>query len=245
MASSPAPDTPADSPFGPGQLPPKKVAWLHPVELVRAGYHAFVSQVATGFLDRREMLAAINRGDRPGGGATMDDALVRDKGARTPPGSTLRASQALKDRSEVWIDYVADLGDSWDATYATALLVAQRRLAVRGHTGTLPQSNILVFGGDLVYPTPGRERYRDRLRSAFAAAMPRGRTELKPCVLAIPGNHDWYDGLTNFVREFCQGGRLGGWTLVQSRSYFAAKVSPGWWIWGIDIALDTRIDAPQ
>ena len=32
---------------------------------------------------------------------------------------------------------------------------------------------------------------------------------------------------------------------MQSRSYFAAKVAPGWWIWGIDIALDTRIDSPQ
>ena len=47
------------------------------------------------------------------------------------------------------------------------------------------------------------------------------------------------------MREFCQGGLFGGWQLVQSRSYFAAKVAPGWWIWGIDIALDTRIDSPQ
>ena len=246
MASSPAPDKAStDELFGDGQLPPPKVAWLHPFELLRTGYHALVSQVATGFLDRREMLAAINRGDRPGGGATRHDALVRDEDERVPPRSTLRPSAALTDQGAVWIDYAADLGDSWDATYATALLMARRHLTVRGHAEPLPQANVLVLGGDLVYPTPGRRRYKTRLRSAFVAAMREGRTRPKPCVLAIPGNHDWYDGLTNFVREFCQGGRLGGWTLVQSRSYFAAKVAPGWWIWGIDIALDTRIDAPQ
>ena len=64
-------------------------------------------------------------------------------------------------------------------------------------------------------------------------------------MFAIPGNHDWYDGLTNFFREFCQGGFLGGWQLFQRRSYFAVKLTKGWWLWGIDIALDTRIDSPQ
>ena len=234
-----------EPPFLAGQLPPRKVAWLHPLELLRTGYHALISQVATGFLDRREMLAAINRGSPPGQVST-NDALVRDTDADLPPSSTLCAADVLWGAAGgMWIDFVADLGDSWDATYATAMLIAKRRLKVRGHDRELPQASVLVLGGDLVYPTPSRNAYRTRLRSAFVAAMPRAAAKLTPCVLAIPGNHDWYDGLTNFVREFCQGGLFGGWRLVQSRSYFAAKVAPGWWIWGIDIALDTRIDSPQ
>ena len=32
---------------------------------------------------------------------------------------------------------------------------------------------------------------------------------------------------------------------MQRRSYFAVKLTPGWWLWGIDIALDTSIDPPQ
>ena len=64
-------------------------------------------------------------------------------------------------------------------------------------------------------------------------------------LLAIPGNHDWYDGLTNFVREFCQGGTIGGWYLAQRRSYFAVRLTDGWWLWGIDIPFVSRIDPSQ
>ena len=234
-----------DLPFAAGELPPRKVAWLHPLELLRTGYHAFISRVATGFLDRREMLAAIGEGAPPRD-ISARATLLRDPGAHAPPYCTLRAVDIEEPTADgKWIDFVADLGDSWDATYATAMLVAKERLKVRGHDQELPQASVLVLGGDLVYPTPSRNAYRTRLRSAFMAALPKSPPGLTPCMLAIPGNHDWYDGLTNFVREFCQGGQLGGWQLVQSRSYFAAKVAPRWWIWGIDIALDTRIDSPQ
>ena len=243
-ASSPPAEKADEPPFQPGELPPRKVAWLHPLELVRTGYHSLLSRVATGFLDRREMLSAIDHGHPPGH-ALPNPTLVRDEEGATPPFSTLRAAGIGSATQEIWVDFVADLGDSWDATYATAMLIAKERLKVRGHSDELPQASVLVLGGDLVYPTPSRNAYRTRLRSAFMAAMPKAGAARTPCVLAIPGNHDWYDGLTNFVRQFCQGGQLGGWQLVQSRSYFAAKVAPGWWVWGIDIALDTRIDSPQ
>ena len=61
----------------------------------------------------------------------------------------------------------------------------------------------------------------------------------------IPGNHDWYDGLTAFLRFFCQGGWVGGWKTEQRRSYFAVKLPQRWWLLGIDIQFDTYIDAPQ
>ena len=45
-----------------------------------------------------------------------------------------------------------------------------------------------------------------------------------PDMYALPGNHDWYDGLTSFMRLFCQGGWVGAWRTRQRRSYFAVKL---------------------
>ena len=66
-----------------------------------------------------------------------------------------------------------------------------------------------------------------------------------PALYAIPGNHDWYDGLSSFTRIFCQQGWFGGWKTRQSRSYFAVKLPHNWWLWGIDIQLEGYIDEPQ
>jgi calcineurin-like phosphoesterase family protein len=223
------------------RLPPKPVAWFHPRELLRTAYHVWLSTAATELLDRREMLAALDRAGPP----DQVDGLPSELTLAAGPGS----GQTLYTRrnGELWIDFVADVGDSWEATYAIATLLARRVLEVTGLNTHLARAHVVVLGGDLVYPTPSRAGYVYRLRWPFTAALPEAPDDqgTVPCVLAIPGNHDWYDGLTNFVREFCQGGLLGGWRLVQRRSYFAAKLTQGWWLWGIDIALDSRIDAPQ
>jgi hypothetical protein len=61
----------------------------------------------------------------------------------------------------------------------------------------------------------------------------------------VPGNHDWYDGLTAFLRVFAQQRRIGGWRTVQRRSYFVAELPHGWWLVGLDTQLGTEIDDPQ
>jgi hypothetical protein len=87
-----------------------------------------------------------------------------------------------------------------------------------------------------------------------------------PPVMALPGNHDWYDGLASFRRNFCeswvqrdarsgeeliavppsdQRDDVGGWGAFQSRSYFAVQLSPRWWLWAVDSQLDAPIDAEQ
>ena len=228
----------APPPFGAGELPPKRVAWLHPLQLLRTAYHVWLSTTAKEYIDRRETLAALDQ--IPVRRATYPvSSLV--------PTNTYDAElpQAFVQRG-VWLDFVADIGDSWSATYAVSKLVATRELKVHGHAAVLPAASCVVIGGDLVYPTPSRDRYRLRTRSALIGARPGSPDGTPaPSLLVIPGNHDWYDGLTNFVREFCQGGTIGGWYLAQRRSYFAVRLTEGWWLWGIDIALDTRIDPPQ
>src|SRR3712207_1548312 len=47
------------------------------------------------------------------------------------------------------------------------------------------------------------------------------------------------------MRTFCQGRSFGGWRTRQARSYFATKLSAGWWLWGIDIQFDTYLDEAQ
>jgi uncharacterized membrane protein YhaH (DUF805 family) len=69
--------------------------------------------------------------------------------------------------------------------------------------------------------------------------------EEAPELFAIPGSHDWYDGLANFTSIFCRGRHIGGWKTRQRRSYFALKLPKGWWFWGIDIQFGASIDEAQ
>src|SRR5262249_39248913 len=78
-----------------------------------------------------------------------------------------------------------------------------------------------------------------------------------PDLYAIPGNHDWYDGLSAFLNFFCwrqlagpfssarPGGRIGGRKTQQTRSYFALQLPHNWWVWALDIQLSDYIDQQQ
>ena len=67
----------------------------------------------------------------------------------------------------------------------------------------------------------------------------------EPTLFACAGNHDWYDGLTTFLRLFCEGKRIGGWRTEQTRSYFVVQLPQRWWLVGVDTQLGTYIDDPQ
>lgn len=66
-----------------------------------------------------------------------------------------------------------------------------------------------------------------------------------PCAFVVPGNHDWFDGLSTFSRYILSRDWLGGWLMPQQRSYFALKLSKGWWLLGFDLALSSDIDIDQ
>jgi len=144
---------------------------------------------------------------------------------------------------ELWIDYLSDTGDGWAATQTMAWVLAQPSLTV-GELD-LQRGRVLLLGGDQVYPSATPEAYEDRFKGPFAAALPRSQPGHEPDMYATPGNHDWYDGLVSFLRLFCAKGWIGGWRTRQRRSYFALKLPNRWWIWAIDIQLDTYIDDVQ
>ncbi len=191
------------------------VRWLSPGLLAKSGVEVLVSGTFGKFADKREI--------------QREPQLGLDYSEET---------------GDLWIDYLSDTGDGWEATYTMAWLLAQESLAFEEQA--LPRGRILLLGGDQVYPTAEPIAYEDRFIGPFAAARPKSEAVDKPHLYAIPGNHDWYDGLASFLRVFCaREGRVGEWRTRQRRSYFALKLPNDWWVWAIDIQLDTYIDDVQ
>ena len=151
---------------------------------------------------------------------------------------------------ELWLDYVADSGDGFDATTTIASVAARDTLTLPTRQATVPTrvhetraGAVLVLGGDQAYPFATMEEYRNRLVGPFRSVLP--WTWRPRWLFAIPGNHDWYDGLASFVKQFCQGRWIGGWRSTQTRSYFALALPHNWHLWAVDVALGTDIDTGQ
>jgi hypothetical protein len=196
------------------------VEWLAPGELAHAAMRVVLSSVFGAYADKRELQGVWPLG-------TIPD---------------------YSERPELWLDYVADVADGFDATMSVASVLAWEKVHVAepadGLTHDLPRGDVLVMGGDQVYPTADYPTYRDRLIGPYRAARP-AEGDRPADLFAIPGNHDWYDGLTSFIRVFCQQSRIGGWRTRQDRSYFAIRLPQGWWLWGIDTQLDSYLDPDQ
>ena len=198
-----------------GFAPRDAVRWFSPRVLAVSALHVGITAVFGSFLDKREL--------------------------QSPAPCT--PDRRFREADELWFDYVADTGDGFAATATVAHALGRPRLSVPG-AGELPRGRLIVFGGDEVYPMPETTGYDDRMIGPWTAALPWTDGD-HPAAYAIPGNHDWMDGLTGFLRLFAQGGWIGGWKTQQTRSYFAVALPHDWWLWGIDIQSEALIDRPQ
>ncbi|WP_447978508.1 hypothetical protein [Candidatus Nitrospira bockiana] len=197
------------------------VGWYDPPQLLRTAGEVVVSTVFGRHSDPRRIEALF--ADRDGA------PLVYD----------------YSESDDVWIDYVADVGDGWDPTYAVAYHLGRNKLPVVDPDGgrhDTPRGRILVFGGDEVYPTANLLEYKRRTFIPYDCAFP---SQGRPDVFAVPGNHDWYDSLVAFSRYFLSQEDLGGFRTPQWRSYFALKLPHRWWLLGTDVQLTSYIDGPQ
>jgi hypothetical protein len=218
---------------------PKMVRWYSPAHLVSTGWRSIVSEIFGQYADQRIMQATID-GFAP---EIMKTVVGRYNY------SDLRQ---LGDGNTVWVDYVADLGDGFDSTYAIASLISQPQIDLEG-VGPLPAAKLLIMGGDQVYPFPTRTAYRERFAMPYSTALPPAPDgNWRRLLFVLPGNHDWYDGLSSFDHMFCKArfghaaeNRIGGWVCPQHRSYFAIRLPHNWWIWGADIQLAQYLDAGQ
>jgi hypothetical protein len=211
---------------------PRMARWFNPVLLAKLLNNVTVSGRFGQYADRRLIVAALDT-QTP---EKLFERAEKFKERLKPDG-----------KDSVWIDWVADLGDGFDSTYAIACLLAKKKLTVNGET--LPRGQALIMGGDEVYPTATADAYRNQLVQPYAWAFPdhdKKSDEGVP-LLAIPGNHDWYDGLVLFLAFFCREDpkHFGSWRTCQRRSYFAVQLTETCWLWATDIQLQNDIDQPQ
>src|SRR5688572_13045986 len=87
-----------------GFTPQRPVGWLAPLLLLSTGVRTLLAILFGAYLDKRE----------------LQNALAGD--VFEQPGTD----------GDIWLDYVADLGDGFPATYSVAYLLAQPRLEVGG-----------------------------------------------------------------------------------------------------------------
>lgn len=215
------------------KLYPDMARWFNPILLLRLLNNVIVSQMFGRYADRRLMIAAL---DTDNADKLFDRTQLELNGDIQPSGD-----------GTVWFDFVADLGDGFDSTYAVAKLLSQERLAVG--TLELPRGQLLIMGGDEVYPLASQKAYENQLKCPYSLACPDTPDKSGPGIplFAIPGNHDWYDGLVMFLAFFCGvfPWRVGRWRAKQRRSYFALQLTRSWWIWCTDNQLSDTMDAPQ
>jgi hypothetical protein len=247
-----------------GKLP-QMVDWMDPAVLGMVAIRTLISTTIGQYADQRPMQEAVD------GVRNADKLALRHDYSRIDPDDPLkivppdgdpknpnhdpksdpaRRLNLDKDKA-LWVDFVADLGDGFEATYAMAYLLAQSSLDVLDGQGTkqsLPAGEILIFGGDLAYPNATMEEYRNRCINPYNWAFTADENLQQPRreLFFIAGNHDWYDGLAAFSNQFCyESSAIGGWRCKQERSYFAVRCPYDWWIWGIDVALGDSIDLGQ
>jgi hypothetical protein len=211
---------------------PRMTHWFSPVLLFKLVGNVILSSMFGQYADRRLMIAALDT---------------------VPPEEHVKRAEALQANFKpdadgaVWLDFVADLGDGFDSTYAVASLLARKELQL-GET-TLPRGQALVMGGDEVYPAATGPAYRNQLFRPYGWAFPDHdyKDDEGVPLFGIPGNHDWYDGLVHFLAYFCKEKpwHIGNWRTRQRRSYFAIKITEKWWLWATDIQLADDMDQPQ
>jgi hypothetical protein len=216
------------------------IGWFDPAQLLVTGAQTLAALVVGQRSDQRIVQALAARETE------HFDYTVCYTDAPTGP-----CADPARPRAEIWIDYVCDTGDGWNPVYAVAYAATQPSLELPDPAGgrhLTTRGDLLLFGGDQVYPTPSREAYQRRLVVPYETAFGDAHPTDAPHVFAIPGNHDWYDGLGAFSRLFCSaiGGRwFAGWATRQNRSYFALKLPGGWWLLGSDGQLQSDLDTPQ
>lgn len=183
---------------------------------------------------------------------------------------------------EFWFDYLSDSGDGMRATYGIASLIHSNlylpagarpgdrvhfeRLRPAGHE-RLPRGGLVVVGGDTAYQVADyqtlAERFQKPFNWAFADLELDGVVESEPRrpIVAVPANHDYYDFLDGFNRQFRRpfnaerrfredgGGSqpylvLDGFKRVQWASYFSVALPFDWRIFGFD-SQEGKMDKRQ
>ena len=191
-----------------------------------------------------------------------------------PPRSNNNASDPY------WFDYIADTGDGMSAVYNIAYL-CMSELWVDGQNTIgsdnvalvqdetcsqhLPRGEFLFIGGDTAYHIADTASLKERFQTPFNCAaldiMHTGKAVDQRPIYGIPANHDYYDVLDGFNRQFARpigddshnpllndpkDPQLGllGYERTQISSYLALELPFNWWLWGLD-SQEGKMDKRQ
>ena len=190
------------------------------------------------------------------------------------------------EKDEFWFDYLSDAGDGTKAMYSIAYLAMcslstkltttdialpdnedDRKLIPEkpnGQTFHLPRGEFLFVGGDTSYHTAEYLTLVNRFQRPFAYAYQDLRNrelisdepDPRRPIFGIPGNHDYYDQVDGFRRQFRKPVRpegplppkdgpyrstsqsavltVAGFKRAQEASYVAIRLPFDWWFWGLD-----------
>ncbi|MGB0114576.1 MAG: hypothetical protein WBP59_15265, partial [Ilumatobacteraceae bacterium] len=201
------------------------------------------------WLDPVEMFQTWRSGFRAT--SSLKDLEAREYVAPTGPDETFVVAEG----EDFWFDYVADMGDGFDGTAPVAWLAGRHHIELPddrfGDIPTppkfMPRPSLLVFGGDEVYPFAAAGTYESQLELPYAMGREPGDEDRDDVVVAVPGNHDWLGGIDHFRRVFVERDTrfAGHWRTAQSNNWWHVKLPQGWWLWGIDTALDNELVGPQ
>ena len=172
-----------------GEVSPRAIRWFGFSAFWGHLRHLVASAIATENIDSRQWMIPeapnelLTRVLDVIGGDKKSVSLVAAKGG------------------EVWVDFVADTGDDVSVSEAVARMVfAPYEILDDGKELILPRGDVLVLGGDLAYPVATVGEVTRRLVDPWNRVLEKVDDGKPRALLAIPGNHDWYDGLDGFAR---------------------------------------------
>ena len=188
-----------------GTKKPRAIAWFGFSAFWGHLRHLVASVIATENIDSRQWMIPES-----------PDVLLGRVLEIIGPRATRTSAQAMAQREgtlaeamggEVWIDFVSDCGDDATVSEVVAqLFVAEYEVDdpdVKGQKLVLPRGDILFLGGDLSYPVATVLEMTRRLVEPWNRVLEKHTAGAPRVLLAVPGNHDWYDGLDGFSR-LCQ-----------------------------------------
>lgn len=216
----------------------RMVHWFSPIELFRTWRSIARGEKSVEQFERRYAEADSN-------------THVPDE-----PTATFTAEQD----ADFWFDFVSDMGDGFDGTAPVAWMMGRRSLQLpdrQAHEiptppASMPRGELVVFGGDQVYPFASEGTYESQTELPFRMGLEGGPDGSKPTLVTIPANHDWMGGIEHHEKMFVSGesGKseklfAEHWRTVQDTNWFHVSLPQGWWIWGIDTGLHDRLIGPQ
>jgi len=188
-----------------GSKKPRAIAWFGFSAFWGHLRHLVASVIATENIDSRQWMIPES-----------PEVLLARVLEIIGPRATRTSAQAMAQREgtlaeamggEVWIDFVSDCGDDATVSEVVAqLFVAEYEVEdpdAKGEKLVLPRGDILFLGGDLSYPVATVLEMTRRLVEPWNRVLEKHTAGAPRVLLAVPGNHDWYDGLDGFSR-LCQ-----------------------------------------